>query len=171
MAHSTTYPRATPPHPVLGLIGWLLTCFIAAGVGAIASANAQDFYGQLVQPAWAPPPWLFAPVWTVLYAMMAVAAWLVWRAHGWRGAAPALTLFIMQLAANALWTWLFFAWHMGAASMAEIMVLWLLIAATIGAFWNLHRGAALLLLPYLAWVSFASALTFFMWQLNPGVLG
>ena len=156
----------------LGLAGWLLGTAVAAGLGAIASANAQAFYSQLIQPTWAPPAWLFAPVWSLLYAMMAVSAWLVWRAHGFQGrAAKALTLFIVQLGANALWTWLFFGWHKGAMSMAEIVVLWLLIAATIGAFWPLQRTAALLLIPYLAWVSFASALTYAMWQLNPVMLG
>jgi tryptophan-rich sensory protein len=102
---------------------------------------------------------------------MGVAAWLVWRRHGFRGAPAALWLFIVQLFANALWTWLFFGLHRGAFALAEIAVLWLLIAATISAFWPLQRLAALLLIPYLAWVSFASALTFSLWQLNPSVLG
>ena len=103
--------------------------------------------------------------------MMAVAAWMVWRRHGFQNASMALTLFIVQLGANALWTWLFFAWHKGAMSMIEIELLWVLIAATIGAFWPLERKAALLLVPYLAWVTFASALTYAMWQLNPVLLG
>ena len=155
----------------LGLAGWLFGTAIAAGLGAIASANAQAFYAQLTQPSWAPPAWLFGPVWSLLYAVMAVAAWLVWRVHGLRNASTALTLFIVQLGANALWTWLFFAWHKGAMAMAEIAVLWVLIVATIAAFWPLQRTAALLLVPYLAWVSFASALTYAMWQLNPAALG
>jgi tryptophan-rich sensory protein len=155
----------------LGLIGWLVATFAAGSVGAIASARAATFYGQLSQPAWAPPAWLFGPVWSALYFLMAVAAWLVWRSHGFRGASTALWLFVIQLVANALWTWLFFVLHRGALSLAEIVVLWLLIAATIGAFWPLQRLAALLLVPYLAWVSFASALTYSLWQLNPGVLG
>jgi tryptophan-rich sensory protein len=107
----------------------------------------------------------------VLYFLMAVAAWLVWREHGFRGAPTALWLFVIQLFANALWTWLFFVLHLGALSLAEIVVLWLLIAATIAAFWPLQRFAALLLVPYLAWVSFASALTLSLWRLNPSVLG
>lgn len=102
---------------------------------------------------------------------MGVAAWLVWRKHGFSGAATALTLFCIQLLANALWTWLFFVWHRGALSLAEILMLWLLIAATIVAFYRLHRLAALMLLPYLAWVSFASALTFSLWRSNPATLG
>lgn len=155
----------------LGLVLWLGASIVTGAIGAVASVRAAEFYGQLVQPAWAPPAWLFGPVWTVLYLMMGTAAWLVWRRHGFAGARPALTLFIAQLLANALWTWLFFAWKLGAASLAEIVLLWLLIAATIATFWRLHRAAALMLLPYLAWVSFASALTWSLWRLNPSVLG
>ena len=166
-----TMTNAPRRNQALGLAGWLFVTAIAAGLGAIASANAQEFYSQLIQPSWAPPAWLFAPVWSLLYAMMAVAAWMVWRRHGFQNASTALTLFIVQLGANALWTWLFFAWHKGAMSMIEIALLWVLIAATIGAFWQLERKAALLLVPYLAWVTFASALTYAMWQLNPVLLG
>jgi translocator protein len=155
----------------LGLVGWLAASFVTGALGGLASVNAAGFYGQLVQPAWAPPAWLFGPVWSVLFVMMAVAAWLVWRRHGFAGAAPALRLFAAQLVANALWTWMFFAWRLGGLALAEIAVLWLLIAATIAAFWPLHRLAALLLLPYLAWVSFAAALNLALWRLNPGLLG
>ena len=173
MCNATTTTINAPQilHQALGFAGWLLVTFVAAGLGAIASANAQEFYAQLTQPSWAPPPWLFGPVWSLLYFMMAVSAWLVWRQHGFQNARGALSLFLVQLGANALWTWLFFAWHQGAMSMAEIAVLWVLIVATIVSFWRLQRTAALLLLPYLAWVSFASALTFSMWQHNPAVLG
>jgi tryptophan-rich sensory protein len=110
-------------------------------------------------------------VWSALYVLMAVAAWLVWRKHGFRGASAALWLFVIQLAVNALWTWLFFGLHRGRLSLAEIAVLWLLIAANIFMFWRLQRLAALLLLPYLAWVSFAAVLTFSLWRGNPAVLG
>ena len=155
----------------LGLLGWLAATFAAGSVGAIASVRAASFYAQLSQPSWAPPAWLFGPVWSVLYILMALAAWLVWRKHGFSGASTGLRLFAIQLVANALWTWLFFTLHLGALSLAEIVLLWLLIAATIFAFWPLQRPAALLLVPYLAWVSFASALTFSLWQLNHAVLG
>jgi translocator protein len=155
----------------LGLAGWLAGTFLAGGIGAVASANAATFYGALSQPSWAPPAWLFGPVWSTLYVLMGVAAWLVWRRYSFSGTATALGLFAMQLVANALWTWLFFKWHLGAASLVEIVVLWLLIAATILAFWPLHRLAALLLVPYLAWVSFASALTLSLLRLNPSALG
>jgi tryptophan-rich sensory protein len=145
--------------------------FAAGSIGAMASARAGVFYVQLVRPAWAPPGWLFGPVWSVLYTLMAVAAWLVWRKHGVRKASTALTLFVAQLVANALWTWLFFTLNRGALSLADIVVLWLLIVGTIVAFWPLQRTAALLLVPYLAWVSFAAALTWSLFRLNPAVLG
>jgi tryptophan-rich sensory protein len=155
----------------LGLVAWLLASFATAAVGALASVNAAGFYGQLVQPSWAPPAWLFGPAWSVLFVLMAVAAWLVWREQGFRGARPALTLYVVQLVLNALWSWLFFAWQLGAVAFAEIVLLWTLIAATIVLFWRLNRAAAILLLPYLAWVSFASALNFTLWRLNPTILG
>lgn len=155
----------------LGLAGWLLASFAAAGMGGLASVNAAGFYGDLVRPPWAPPAWLFGPVWSVLFLLMGVAAWLVWRDHGFRGAGAALKLYLAQLLANALWSWLFFAWRQGAFAFAEVVVLWSLIAATIFSFWRLHRLAALLLVPYLAWVSFAAALNFVLWRLNPEVLG
>jgi tryptophan-rich sensory protein len=142
-----------------------------ASMGGLASINAAGFYGQLVQPSWAPPAWLFGPVWSVLFVLMGIAAWLVWREHGIRGARSALILYVVQLGANALWSWLFFAWQLGAVAFAEIVLLWLLIAATISRFWPLHRTAAILLLPYLAWVTFAAGLNFALWRLNPAVLG
>ncbi|MEO8755535.1 MAG: TspO/MBR family protein [Casimicrobiaceae bacterium] len=156
---------------LIGFLGWLAATFAAGSVGALASAHASEFYGQLSRPAWAPPAWLFGPVWSVLYLLMAVAAWLIWRKHGFRDATAALLLFVVQLVANAMWTWLFFGLHQGALSLGEICVLWLLIVANILTFWRLQRLAALLLLPYLAWVSFASALTFSLWRMNPTVLG
>ena len=155
---------------VFGLLGWLAASFVAGGIGAIASAGAGAFYGQLSKPTWAPPAWLFGPVWSVLYVLIGVAAWLVWRKHGFRLASTALLLFGAQLLANALWTWLFFIWHLGAIALAEIIVLWLLIGATVLAFWRLERLAAIMLLPYFAWVSFASALTLSLWRLNPTAL-
>jgi len=101
---------------------------------------------------------------------MAASAWLVWRRHGFAGGRRALVLFVMQLAANALWSWLFFAWHLGGLAFAEVLVLWCLIVATVVSFQRLSALAAVLLYPYLAWSTFASALTFSIWRLNPGLL-
>jgi translocator protein len=157
-------------HQSVGLLAWLAVTFTAAYVGAIASMDAGSFYAQLSRPQWAPPSSLFAPVWSVLYALMAIAAWMVWRVGGFKANRNALLLFLMQLVANSLWTWLFFAWHRGAWAFAEILLLWLLIVATIVLFWRVSKVAGMLLLPYLAWVTFASALTLSTWRLNPGVL-
>lgn len=153
---------------LVGLLGWLLVAFAAAAVGAIASVNAAAFYAELSKPPWAPPAEVFGPVWTVLYLLMGVSAWLVWREP--RPSRGALVLFGVQLAANALWSWLFFAWHRGALATVEVLLLLVLIIATVRAFWQSSRLAAALLLPYLLWVCFASALTWSVWQRNPGVL-
>ena len=145
--------------------------FIAAAIGSAASIQAGSFYTQLVRPDWAPPPDIFGPVWTVLYALMGIAAWLVWRVAGFRAARTALTLVLEKLAVNALWSWLFFGWHLGAVAFADIVLLWVLIVATLIAFWRIRPIAGALLIPYLLWVSFASALNYAVWQLNPQILG
>jgi tryptophan-rich sensory protein len=154
----------------LALPAFLAMSFAAAAAGGLASAQAGSFYAQLARPAWAPPGWLFGPAWSVLYTLMGVAAWLVWRERGWRGAPVAHLLNVLQLAANALWTWLFFAWRLGAWSCAEIVVLWVLILATGAAFWRVRALAGALLVPYLAWVTFATGLAFEIYRLNPGLL-
>lgn len=156
---------------VRGLIVWMSISFIAAAIGAIASIQAAEFYGSIVQPGWAPPAAVFGPVWTLLYAMMGIAAWLVWRVEGFAGARTALVLFLIQLALNALWSWLFFGWHQGALAFVDIGLLWLLIVATVTAFWRVRPIAGALLIPYLLWVSFAAILNAAVWQLNPSVLG
>ncbi|MBZ5488167.1 tryptophan-rich sensory protein [Halomonas aquamarina] len=153
---------------ILGLIGWLVLAYLAAAIGAVASINAAAFYESLQQPAWAPPTWLFGPMWTTLYGLMGIAAWLAWRE---RGARPALTVFVVQLALNALWSWLFFVWNLGAISFIGTVALWVLILVTLGMFWRLKVLAGVLLVPYLAWVSLACALTWSVWQLNPQVFG
>lgn len=152
----------------VGLVGWLLAAFAAGAVGAVASVDAASFYAQLSKPSWAPPAWVFGPVWSTLYALMGVAAWLVWRSPGSKGVA--LGLFGAQLGANALWSWLFFAWHRGALATLEVLVLVALVVATAASFWGTSRPAAVLLVPYLLWVSFASVLTWAIWRSNPGLL-
>lgn len=155
---------------IAGLAAWLLLCFAAAAVGALASVEARDFYSQLVLPSWAPSGSVFAPVWTTLYTLMGIAAWLAWRRSGFGAARGALVTFVVQLAVNALWSWLYFKWHMGLVSLIEVVLLWGLIVATIVQFARLSRPAAWLLWPYLAWVTFATALTYATWQLNPALL-
>jgi tryptophan-rich sensory protein len=161
----------TKQKQIVGLVAWLVASFLAAGIGGAASIKASSFYAELVRPEWAPPSWVFGPVWTVLYALMGIAAWLVWRVAGFRAARTALALFIVQLALNALWSWLFFGWHRGALAFADIVLLWGFIVATSVAFWRIRPLAGALLIPYLMWVSFAMVLNHSVWKLNPALLG
>jgi tryptophan-rich sensory protein len=156
---------------VSGFVLWFAVCFVVAAVGASASLQAGVFYAELIRPGWAPPASLFGPVWTLLYAMMAVSAWLIWQRRDLGLARVALAVFLVQLVLNALWSWLFFGWRLGALSFADIVVLWVLIAVTLVLFYRIRPVAGLLLVPYLAWVSFASVLNFSIWQLNPSMLG
>jgi translocator protein len=168
--NTTALPRLRPSNHwgALGLL--VVATVLAASIGAYGSIVAPAFYKSLNQPAWAPPASLFGPVWTVLYTMMCVAAWLVVRALGPSAARPAIALYVVQLAFNALWTWLFFRWQLGALAFVEILLLLALVALTARAFGRARPVAGWMLLPYLAWVAFASVLTFAMWQRNPGVL-
>lgn len=162
----------TKQKKILGLVVWLVIVFVAAAIGAAASINADWFYTQqLVRPNWAPPQSVFGPVWTILYILMGIAAWLIWLRIGFHIAKIALGLFLVQLVFNALWTWLFFGWQLGALAFADIVVLWFLIIATIVYFWRIRPLAGALLVPYLLWVTFAAALNYSMWQLNPQILG
>jgi translocator protein len=163
-----TVPSSIPSWA--GLLLWLALCAGVATLGAVASIDAKDFYSRLDQPSWAPPSAVFGPVWTLLYACMGVAAWLVWRERGWARARGALGLFVLQLALNALWSWLFFAWHRGGLALADIVAMWLLILATLIAFVRVRKLAGWLLVPYLAWVSFAAALNYSVWMRNPQLL-
>jgi tryptophan-rich sensory protein len=137
---------------------FLLVCFAASAAGGLATyPNIGNWYASLHKPEWTPPQELFGPIWTVLYATMAVSAWLVWdRLHG--GAFPALKLFAYQLALNVLWSILFFGLRSPDAAAAEIIVLWLVLSATIVAFLRIRRIAGLLMAPYWAWVTFAAVL-------------
>lgn len=157
--------------PWLGLLGWAGVTFATAAIGSAASIRAADLYAQLALPDWAPPASVFGPAWTVLYVLMAVAAWLVWRRAGWRGARTALSLYLVQLVLNALWSWCFFAWRMGGLAFADIVLLWLLIVATVVGFWRVQPLAGALLLPYLGWVTFAAFLNHAAWRMNPQLLG
>jgi tryptophan-rich sensory protein len=161
----------TPFGEIAGLVGWLALTAIAAAAGAIASLDAASFYAQLARPSWAPPAGAFGPVWSVLYLLMAIAAWLVWREPPSSRRTVALTLFVAQLVVNGLWSWLFFAWHRGALSLVDVLVLLALIVAMLGPFWRTRPLAGMLIVPYLAWVAFASELTFVVWRANPSLLG
>jgi benzodiazapine receptor len=149
---------------MLGLIGWLLISFAAAGIGSRYMPGA--WYAALSKPAWTPPNAVFAPVWTVLYVVMGICAWLVWRPAGFAGAAPALTLFVIQLVLNALWSYLFFGLHRPDLALLCIVALWIAILLVVILFWRADRRAGALMLPYLAWVGFASCLNLALWRMN-----
>ncbi|MEY4483787.1 MAG: hypothetical protein RL693_1239 [Verrucomicrobiota bacterium] len=150
---------------ILSLIGWLVLCFSAAASAVFVSVDG--WYAALQKPSWNPPAWLFGPAWTLLYVMMAVAAWLVWREGGWKAQGRALRLFVGQWFLNALWTPLFFGLHLPGWAFVEISLLWVMIALTLSQFWRVRKAAGILLLPYLAWVTFAATLNFVIWRMNP----
>jgi len=152
---------------VVALVLLMVVCLSAGAFGAVFTAPAiPEWYAHLRKPPWTPPGALFGPVWTALYAMMACAAWLVWRKAGLGGATLALVLFGVQLLLNAAWSPAFFGLRSPLLGLAIIVPLWCAIAATIAAFWRHSFPAAALLLPYLLWVSFATALNFAIWRLN-----
>jgi len=145
----------------------LVPLLVGAGSGFLTSGAVRDWYPSLVRPSFAPPSWIFGPVWTALYLMMGLAAWLVWRKAGSTPAGRvALGLFAVQLVLNGLWSVLFFGLRAPGPALIEIVVLWVGIAATLRAFWRLDAGAGWLLVPYLCWVTFATALNAGFWWLN-----
>lgn len=169
---ATVHATGKTPTPsraaqVFGLVAAIGLCALAAALGnAVTMPEIDGWYAELTRPSWAPPNYVFGPVWSLLYLSMAVAAWLVWRKAGLQRAVIPLGLFLLQLAANVAWSFLFFGLHSPAAAFVEILLLWVLIAATMFAFWTRSRLAGALLAPYLAWVSFAACLNFAFWELN-----
>lgn len=146
---------------------WLILCFGVAALGGLWTAQSiPTWYPTLQKPSWNPPSWLFGPVWTALYTMMAVAAWLVTRERDRISIRVPLLLFVVQLALNLAWSAIFFGLRAPGAAFVEIVVLWLAILATILVFRRVHRGATALLVPYLAWVTFAAVLNATIWRLN-----
>ena len=154
----------------LGMLAGAVVIVAAVGIAGSALTLPQIaawYEVAVVKPSFTPPNWMFGPVWTMLYVMMAAAAWLVWRETGWRNARRPLAFWAVQLVLNLAWSWLFFALHRVGWSLAEIVVLALAIAATMREFHRFSPLAAWLLAPYLAWVGFAAMLNFAIWQLNP----
>jgi len=149
---------------LLGFLFFLIISFSAALPGAFFMPG--EWYKTLAKPSFNPPGWIFGPVWTILYTVMAIAAWLVWRKSGFRKAATAIIVFLFQLVLNALWTVLFFGMHSPKHAFIDITCLWVAILATAAAFWNHSKPAGLLMVPYLLWVSFAMLLNFFLWRMN-----
>ena len=144
--------------------------FITLGIGGLASFHSdrgvREWYSQLRKPPGTPPPWVFGPVWTTLYVLMPISAWLIWRQYSWAGGGPALMLFFGQLALNAAWSGIFFNARLPGVAFAAITVLWLAILFNMIVFYWLLPLAAWLLLPYLLWVTYTGYLNFEIWRLN-----
>jgi len=149
----------------IGLVFWIAISFAAGWFGS--QFEPGPWYAVLNKPLWTPPSWVFGPVWSLLYLMMGIAAWLVWREAGLGQAKLALGLFVFQIALNALWSYLFFGHQRPDWALMEIVILWLVIGATTIAFWKYNRLASWLFVPYWAWVSFATLLNWQIWRLNP----
>ena len=151
----------------LGLLVFLVVCFAVSGLGGLITAQSVGtWYQELAKPAFNPPDWVFAPVWTTLYLLMAVSAWRVWRLAGWRDGRVALTAFYLQLALNLGWSATFFGLRMPGAALVVVLLLLAAIAVTLRLFWRADRTAGLLLAPLLAWVGFATVLNVAIWRLN-----
>ncbi|MCR9177748.1 MAG: tryptophan-rich sensory protein [Alphaproteobacteria bacterium] len=150
----------------LTLLIFVALCMLPASTGAIFKPGDWYFH-ELKKPWWRPPSWLFAPVWSVLYLMIAVSAWIVWRTAGWDGGALALSVFAAQLVFNGLWSPIFFGMRRPDLAMIEILFLWGSIVATIVVFYPISETAAWLLVPYLCWASFAGFLNLTIVRMNP----
>jgi tryptophan-rich sensory protein len=147
------------------LLGLVAICFaVAAAGGAITSTSVGDWYQTLKKPSWTPADWLFGPVWSALYFLMALSAWVVWRRGGWRASQVSLGLFGLQLMLNVAWSAIFFGMRSPGFAFGEILILLLAIAATAVSFWGRSTTAALLFTPYLAWTTFAALLNFAIWR-------
>jgi tryptophan-rich sensory protein len=166
MASRTTpgiRPEGMMDEKWIALIGFVVACFAAASSASLALPG--PWYRRLAKPVWTPPDWMFGPVWTVLYAMIAVSGWLVWQAVGlWHAA---FLVYALQLLLNGLWSFIFFKFQRIGLATADAVGLWLSIALNIAVFWPISSTAALLLVPYLAWVTVATALTATIWKMNP----
>ena len=149
---------------LVSLAVFLGLCFATASSGAFFRPGA--WYESLRKPSWRPPNRLFPPVWTVLYILIAVSGWLVWRERGGQDVTSAMTVYGVQLVLNFLWSAFFFGMRRMDWALVDIALLWLSILVLVALFWPVSPLAALLLLPYLAWVSFAAYLNLTMLRLN-----
>ena len=159
------FDRSAEPGQHRPLMAFLLLTLLVGAAGTLfAEPSIPTWYAGLNKPSFNPPNWVFAPVWTTLYGLMAVAAWRVWKVVSLNS--PELIIWMSQLTLNFFWSAIFFSLHLILLALVEMALLWLLILVTIILFWRRDRIAGLLFVPYLAWVSFAFALNFAIWQLN-----
>ena len=147
----------------------IVICQGAGLIGSVATfPSIPTWYASLDKPPFNPPNWIFGPVWTTLYTLMGIAAFLVWR-KGIRNREVkiALGIFVVQLVLNTLWSVIFFGLNSLAGGLVVIVVLWIAILLSIITFYRISKVAGVLLIPYILWVSFATILNFSLWQLNP----
>ena len=148
------------------LLASLIICQLAGAVGSVfTSPKIKTWYAGLIKPNFNPPNWIFGPVWTILFLLMGVALFLIWRQTKAKNK-TALTLFGIQLGLNIFWSVLFFGLQSPQNAFIEIILLWLIILLTIISFYKISKTASILLIPYIAWVSFAAVLNFYLWRLN-----
>ena len=153
---------------VTSLILFIGICYLVAWSGAQVSPGiaSAEWYDSIQKPDWNPPSWIFGPVWTVLYTLMGIAAWLVWRDYAFRNARWAMALFFIQLVLNGLWSQIFFGMQEIGWALAEIILLLAAIIATTTIFFRKKALAGWLMIPYILWVAFATVLTYSLWVLN-----
>jgi tryptophan-rich sensory protein len=151
----------------LKLIISIILCQLAGIIGSIFTRGSIGWYYTLIKPSFRPPPWLFAPVWIILYLIIAIAFYIIWKKGFSSGESKyALGLFILQLILNVLWPIVFFGTRSISGGLTVILILWVLIFLTMFAFQKVSSAASYLLIPYLIWVSYASVLNFSIWRLN-----
>lgn len=147
-----------------GLLGWILLCSLAGAIGASFEPGA--WYETIIKPSFTPPDRVFSIVWPVLYLVMAVAAWMVWKEFGFEEGRRPLKWFMVQLMLNAVWSWLFFGTHNVGPALAEMVLLWSAVIFTTLLFWQYNRWAGWLMVPYTIWITYAVALNYAIWELN-----
>ncbi len=156
----------TRRHKIIAFVVFVVVCYAAAAIGGLATAGSvSSWFQTLKRPSFQPPDWVFGPIWTLLYGLMAVAAWLVYLKVGRVRSAP-MMLFAIQLVLNVAWSVIFFGLHRPGLAVIDIALLLAAILATAIAFWRVSRPAGALMLPYLGWVMFASVLNVSIWRLN-----
>ena len=154
----------------VSIIGLIISILIAQAAGFIGSVfimpTIPGWYDALIKPSFNPPAYIFAPVWSVLYTLMGLAAFRVWERKTTKSAKRALILYGIQLVLNVLWSYAFFGLYNPLAGLGVIVLLWLTIFGTMVLFYRIDKTAGWLMVPYLAWVSFASVFNYSLWMLN-----
>jgi len=152
---------------LVGLFAFIVLCLVVSGIGgAVTASSVETWYQALEKPPFNPPDWVFAPVWTLLYIIMGIAAWRVWRFRSFEATSKALGFFALQLGFNLTWSFLFFGLQRIDLALVEIVILLVVIIVNAIMFWRIDRLAGLMFLPYIAWVTYATILNSSLWLLN-----